>query len=179
MEENPDRQELPFRGIRQGSPPGVCGIHPLVSVSGELWRTRTFHGIERGWRAGLSSYPLPSMVMLKLFQSSGTSASVDLRGSTPDTMLSLGVCIGFTRRTSWTRICTSTSRCCWPGYSSTPQLPGKLVRESQYLFIDRMRERKREGRRERVTMCVLFGVFLASLSHASPLKSVLYVVAAW
>lgn len=173
MEENPHRQ---------GSPPGVCGIHPLVSVSGELWRTHTFHGVERGWLAGLSSYPLPSMVILKLFQSSGTSASVDLRGSTPDTMLSLGVCIGFKCRASWTRICTSTSRCCWPGYSSTPQLPRKLVRESQYLFIDRMRERKREGRGERVTVCVLFGVFLVSLSHAPcppPLKSVLYGVAVW
>ena len=100
MEENPDRQELPFGRVRQGSPPGVCGIHPLVSVSGELWRTHTFHGSERGWLAGLSSYPLPSMVMLKLFQSSGTSASVDLRGSTPDTLLSLGVCIGFKCRAS-------------------------------------------------------------------------------
>ena len=155
MEENPDRQELPFGRVRQGSPPGVCGIHPLVSVSGELWRTHTFHGIERGWLAGLSSYPLPSMVMLKLFQSSGTSASVDLRGSTPDTMLSLGVCIGFKCRASWTRICASTSRCCWPGYSSPPQLRRKLVRESQYLFIDRMREKERGKGREWLCVCNL------------------------
>lgn len=78
MEENPYRQGLTLRRVTR---PGVCGIHPLVSVLGELWRAHTFHDIEKARLAGLSSDPLPSMVVLKLFQSNGTSANVDLRGS--------------------------------------------------------------------------------------------------
>lgn len=117
----------------QGSPPGVCGIHYLVSVSGELWRAREFHGTEKAWLARLPSYPPPTMVMLKSFQSSGVSANVDSRGSTLDIVLNLSVCIGFKCRASRTVICISTSRCCWPGYSSAPQHPRKLDGDSQYL----------------------------------------------
>lgn len=154
------------RRVKQDSPPGIHGIHYLMSVSGELWRTHKFHSLKKGWLDCLPSYP-SSMVTCKPFQSNGTSANVDLRGSTPDTVLSLDICIGFKRRASRTVVWISS----FMMLLAWVQLSYKITKEisqgqsiSKYYWC--------------VCMCVcahahvcLFGLFLLSLSYGPPQMS--------